>query len=190
MSVNFEFLPPPMVAAYLASELLVQRYKCRDYDAQVFDQGTLFALIGVAISSLGLCKLAMVGLPQAHLEALHDIAPPAIGVFVCGVFLRWYSIIHLGRYFTTQVAILSGHELVESGPFRYLRHPSYTGVLLQLLAIGIRSENIVALAALMLPNIPMFLYRIRIEEAALTSALGEPYVEYMKRTKRLVPFLY
>ena len=45
-----------------------------------------------------------------------------------GVALRWYSVIYLGRFFTANVAILKDHQLVDTGPYRFVRHPSYTGV--------------------------------------------------------------
>jgi protein-S-isoprenylcysteine O-methyltransferase len=88
------------------------------------------------------------------------------------------------------VAVESGHELIEAGPYRYIRHPSYTGALLSLLGFGLALGNWAGLAAAVGCLGIAYAYRIPVEEAALASALGENYVRYRKRTWRLVPFLF
>jgi protein-S-isoprenylcysteine O-methyltransferase len=111
-------------------------------------------------------------------------------LFGAGLTLRWYSIIYLGRFFTVNVAIHSGHEIIDTGPYRYIRHPSYTGALLAFLGLALTLANWVSLAIVLLPVAWAFSRRISIEESALASALGSPYTNYMRRTKRLVPFIY
>ncbi len=181
---------PPLVTIYFLSEIMVQRYKRKDDYAISHDQGSLHLLILVSVASLLLGKLAWHFVPQAQMDISHQLSTAAIGVFAAGLSMRWYAIIHLGRYFTTEVSIVAEHMLIDSGPYRFLRHPSYTGILLQFLAIGIRSANILTLALLVLPMTVAFLYRIRIEEAALAEAFGARYAEYMQKTKRLIPFVY
>jgi protein-S-isoprenylcysteine O-methyltransferase Ste14 len=110
--------------------------------------------------------------------------------FVAGLALRWYSIYYLGRYFTVSVAIHSGHEIIDTGPYQRIRHPSYSGALLAFLGIALSVDNWVALALIMLPVAWAFRRRMKIEERALANALGKPYTNYMGRTKRLVPFIY
>ena len=107
-----------------------------------------------------------------------------------GIALRWYSVAALGKYFTFDVAIQSGHVLVEVGPYRYIRHPSYSGALLTLLGFGLALGNWAGLAAALSCMGFAYAYRIPVEEAALASALGEAYKQYMRRTWRLVPFLF
>ena len=107
-----------------------------------------------------------------------------------GVALRWYSVSVLGKYFTFDVAIQSGQVLVEVGPYRYIRHPSYSGALLSLLGFGLALGNCAGLAASLCCLGFAYAYRIPVEEAALASALGETYTQYLKRTWRLVPFLF
>jgi len=79
---------------------------------------------------------------------------------------------------------------VDSGPYRYVRHPTYTGALLTFVGLGFCFGNWLTLLFLTLPIIGAFLWRIRIEERALTEALGEDYRAYMRRTKRLIPGVY
>lgn len=115
-----------------------------------------------------------------------------IGVvlFVAGLILRWWAIITLGRFFTVDVTIEKDHEVVERGPFRIVRHPSYTGVLLAFVGLGLSLRNWAALPITLIPIGAAFIYRMNVEEDALSCALGPRYAEYMKRTKRLVPFIY
>ena len=109
-------------------------------------------------------------------------------LMVAGMALRWYSIRVLGASFTCEVSTRPGQAVVESGPYRWVRHPSYTGGLLTLLGVLVCCVNWASLAALIVA-VAGYAYRIRIEERALASDLGTPYRDYMRRTKRLIPFV-
>jgi protein-S-isoprenylcysteine O-methyltransferase Ste14 len=111
-------------------------------------------------------------------------------LFGVGLALRWYSISYLGRFFTVNVAIHSGHEIIDTGPYARIRHPSYTGALLAFLGLALTLTNWLSLVLIVVPIFWAFSRRISIEETALSSALGSPYTRYMERTKRLAPFIY
>ena len=111
-------------------------------------------------------------------------------MFAAGLALRWYAILYLGRFFTVNVAISRDHRLIDTGPYRLIRHPSYTGALMAFLGLGVCIGNWASLAAMLIPTLLVFSWRIRVEEQALMAALGEPYRIYMQRTKRLVPAIY
>ena len=117
-------------------------------------------------------------------------ASAGVVVLVAGLILRWWAIITLGRFFTVDVTIERDHELVERGPFRIVRHPSYTGVLLAFVGLGLSLGNWAALLVILIPIGAAFVHRMNVEEDALSRALGPRYAEYIKRTKRLVPFIY
>ena len=116
-------------------------------------------------------------------------APVAAGLLIAvfGIALRIWAILALGRFFKFVVVIQDGHQVVDRGPYRLLRHPSYSGGLAALLGIGIALGS--WLAVLAVAGIPLLaiLIRIRIEEARLLSALGQDYRDYAARTRRLVP---
>ena len=105
-----------------------------------------------------------------------------------GVAIRQYAIAKLGRFFSIRVKTQAGQTVVDTGLYRLIRHPSYAGTLLTVLGVLLCATNWVSLACFVLA-LPGFAYRIRVEEAALTNALGQPYRDYMRRTKRLVPFV-
>lgn len=113
-----------------------------------------------------------------------------IAITLAGLAFRWYSIIYLGRFFTVNVEIAADHELIESGPYRRLRHPSYTGALLAFYGLALCTQNWASLAIMTVGPTIAFLYRIHVEEAALASAFGERYQAYRRRTARLIPALY
>jgi len=113
-----------------------------------------------------------------------------IVVWVSGMLFRWYSIYILGRFFTYDVAVSSEQYVVESGPYRWLRHPSYLGALLAEIGLGMTLTNWIAIFLPVLCLAAAYNYRMGVEEHALSESLGSPYREYMRRTWRLIPFLY
>jgi protein-S-isoprenylcysteine O-methyltransferase Ste14 len=111
-----------------------------------------------------------------------------IALMVVGLAFRWYSIRVLGSSFTYVVHTRPDQQVVEKGPYRWIRHPSYTGALLTIVGVFVALTNPLSLLGL-IPPLAGYAYRIRVEENALVRDLGEPYHSYMKRTKRLIPFL-
>ncbi len=116
--------------------------------------------------------------------------PLVLFVMLSGLALRWYSALLLGKYFTFDVAIHGGQTLIEAGPYRFVRHPSYGGALLTLFGFGLALGNWAGLVASLSCLGSAYAYRIPVEEAALTAALGEAYERYVRRTRRLVPFVF
>ncbi len=106
-----------------------------------------------------------------------------------GIALRLYAIHVLGASFTTAVAVASEQTVIETGPYRLIRHPSYTGFLITLLGLGLSSTNWLSLLVLMGCALIGLSYRIHVEEHVLQEHLGQRYQEYMRRTKRLIPFV-
>jgi len=143
---------------------------------------------GIFVASSALLWTA--GLWMFELPPGPAVAVAAVVLFATGLLLRWWAIVTLGRFFTVDVTIERDHELVERGPFRWVRHPSYTGVLLAFVGWSLTLWNWVAMAVVLVPICVAFVRRMKVEEEALTQALGERYAEYMKRTKRLVPWVY
>ncbi len=106
-----------------------------------------------------------------------------------GVLVRQYAIAILGRFFSLTLQIAEDHMVVEKGPYRLIRHPSYTGILITFIGLGLAVQSWGAVLVLLLFFGISFGYRMRVEERTLLSGLGRDYASYMKRTKRLIPFL-
>jgi protein-S-isoprenylcysteine O-methyltransferase Ste14 len=114
-----------------------------------------------------------------------------LGIFLMllGVVVRQWAIAVLGRFFSVNVQIFEDHRVVDKGPYRLIRHPSYTGIMITLIGISLAVQSLGALLVLITVFIVAFGYRIRVEEKALLTALGDNYANYMKRTKRIIPYL-
>ena len=111
-------------------------------------------------------------------------------VALAGLVLRRAAIHTLGRFFTVDVATYTDQRVVDVPPYRRIRHPAYSGSLLSILGTGLMLGHWLGLLLIALAGVVTFGYRIRLEERALLATLGEPYAAYMRRTKRLVPFLF
>lgn len=114
----------------------------------------------------------------------------SLAVVWAGIGLRWWSFRTLGQYFTFQVMTSADQPVITTGPYRFLRHPSYLGILLILGGLGLGYGNWLSLAAITLIPLLGFINRIRVEEAALATALGSAYVTYAAGRKRLIPFVW
>jgi len=114
---------------------------------------------------------------------------PGIFLMLLGVALRQWAIAVLGRFFSLNVQVVEDHQVVDKGPYRLVRHPSYTGLLITFIGISLAVQSLGALLVLLAVFTVSFGYRIRVEEKTLLSELGESYASYMKRTKRLIPYL-
>jgi protein-S-isoprenylcysteine O-methyltransferase Ste14 len=101
-----------------------------------------------------------------------------------------YSVRTLGRFFTTDVAISKGQRVVEQGPYRWVRHPSYLGGLLAMAGLGMTLTNWLAMTLPACCLAAAYVYRIRVEEQALVRGLGPAYSDYMQRTWRLIPYVF
>ena len=155
------------------------------------DRSSYALLVGVLWGGLILGLWAAVFLPWAAIPVLrHTLFWLGIASMLAGVALRWYAIRMLGSFFTRDVATQAGQTVVQGGPYRLIRHPAYSGTLLTLLGIGLTLGNWLALLVVLVGGVSGHLYRITIEEQVLTSALGEPYRAYMRRTHRLIPFVW
>jgi protein-S-isoprenylcysteine O-methyltransferase Ste14 len=110
-------------------------------------------------------------------------------MMVLGILFRQWSILILGRFFSTAVTVMRDHKIVTRGPYRFIRHPAYTGSLITLVGLGLASRTwggtLLILSAFGLA----YYYRIIVEENALRGEFGQEYVDYAKKTKRIIPFL-
>ncbi len=134
------------------------------------------ALQGVSFASLRL--------PQPWLLGF------SLLLLLAGLVIRWISILTLGQFFSTGVAVHPGHRLIRTGLYRLVRHPSYSGLLLLILGQGLSFGNWLSLVVSVVPFLAALLYRIRVEEASLVEVLGPDYIEYCRSTKRLLPGLF
>ncbi|MFZ0442191.1 MAG: isoprenylcysteine carboxylmethyltransferase family protein [Methanobacterium sp.] len=110
-------------------------------------------------------------------------------LIILGIILRQLSMAILGKYFSGVVGIQKDQKVIEKGPYKYVRHPSYTGALMIFIGLGLALQSGAAVLTLIVLFIIAYGFRMYVEEKALISELGEPYLDYKKRTKRLIPYV-
>ena len=110
-----------------------------------------------------------------------------IALMWAGIGLRMWAILTLGDSFRTSVEVHKGQRVIDRGPYRWIRHPSYTGLMLTILGIGVADGTWASAAVALALPLPALLRRISVEEKVLVDTLGEPYAKYRSRTKRLIP---
>ena len=177
---------------FLVSELSLARWRrsSRVGGSSDKDDGSLRRLwrfITAAIVAGALLAAFGVG---PRLPGLFPWWTVSLGTFLFGTILRWWAIRHLGRFFTVDVAMASDHRLIDTGPYRRVRHPSYTGLIFQFTGLALAFGNTLTCFVILIPVFFALSDRIRIEERALAANFGAEYDRYARRTKRLVPLLY
>jgi len=108
-------------------------------------------------------------------------------VFALGLMLRLWAVHELGRFFKYTVVVQADHRVVDTGPYRLIRHPSYTGLLMAEAGLGIALGTWLSIPACLAPPLIAFVIRLLSEERVLAVEPGEPYRSYMSRTRRLIP---
>jgi protein-S-isoprenylcysteine O-methyltransferase Ste14 len=113
----------------------------------------------------------------------------ALGVVLCGsgIVLRYWSRKTLGRFFTIGVVHQEGHEVVRTGPYRWIRHPGYLGFVLFYVGVPLVIGSWLGALLLSAPALIIFVWLIVVEDRRLSEALGEAYVAYMAQSARLIP---
>ena len=179
-----------VIGAFAVLELRVRVRSVLNRQGSSADRGSFaFVYVTTAAGVVGAFLLA-----RWHGAAIRDVRWPlfVLGVVLMtvGIAVRQWAVAQLGRFFTVDVRVHAGQAVVDTGPYRWVRHPSYTGLLITFAGIGLSLGNWAALsAALVLPTVGL-LVRIRVEERALLEGLGEPYRRFATGRARLFPGLW
>jgi protein-S-isoprenylcysteine O-methyltransferase Ste14 len=113
-----------------------------------------------------------------------------IAIMLIGMALRFWSVFTLGASFRTTVETHGDQKMISHGPYKLVRHPSYSGLILICCGFGFALQNWLSLLIVVILPLAALLYRIHVEESALISSFGSEYIEYQKRTKKLVPWVW
>ena len=185
-------LPQPYVlgSVWGLSEFGLSLLKRSKAGATSKDRNSLTWIWVVNLGSIALGVWLAYHLPAWKFPWRAAIYLPGCLLFAAGLLLRWHAIFYLGRFFTVNVAIAADHRVIQTGPYRWIRHPSYTGGLTMMLGLCLCIGNLASLLVIAVPCVAVTLWRIRLEEAALARALGAEYTAYMRKTRRLIPWIY
>jgi protein-S-isoprenylcysteine O-methyltransferase len=174
---------------YLVSEIIMTR-RTRPGTDNAFDKGTN-RLVWMLVAGAFILAWLPVILDFGRLLFPGDwLTWIGIAVMIAGIVFRQYAISILGKFFTATVQIKNDHELIKAGPYRYIRHPSYLGILIIALGLGIALANWISLLLCITLPIIGIVQRIKVEEKELERHFGQQYRDYRKTTWRIVPYIY
>jgi protein-S-isoprenylcysteine O-methyltransferase len=178
------------VWAFLPEWKVVQGGREGAKDANSKDSGSLKVILG------GMWAALIIAYPLAFVKAWAFPQRWQLPLFVAGVLLivigsllRRYCWRTLGKYFTGDVKARPDQPVITSGPYRWVRHPSYTAGMMMFIGIGLALGSWFSFALLTIAVIATYAYRVAVEERVLLETIGEPYRSYMKQRKRFIPYI-
>ena len=173
----------------LFENFLVLRQRSKSNVTSTGDKGSLW-LIYISISvgyflsfSIGATKLGRI----YHWDTFFAIGSVMIAI---GLIIRIMALMTLKQFFTYSVSKVENHQLIETGLYKRIRHPGYLGQLIIFLGISISLSNWLSISLMMIPISIGYIYRIITEEKFMIEQMGEVYLNYRSRTKRLIPGVY
>jgi protein-S-isoprenylcysteine O-methyltransferase Ste14 len=189
--MNLEFFFHALTNVWLVGEILLAVLtQTRRGEGKIQDRGTQIILWAVFIATFKIDdwmhRLFPIDMPGGH----SWLPAVAFGILLSGLGVRGIAIVTLGRAFSTNVATHAGQRLQRSGLYGHVRHPSYLGLELILLAFALHTRTWACFAVVLVPPTLAVLLRIHVEETALRLAFGADYEDYSRSTKKLIPGIY
>ncbi len=179
-----------LIYGWAAGEILLALFvRARRSRHTIQDRGTQFLVWGAIFGSIFALDWVYRLFP-GQIPGGHWLRPISTALLVLGLVVRITAIVTLGRSFTVNVATHAAQTLQRSGLYRIVRHPSYLGLEICFLAVGLHTRNWACLALMLIVPTLAVLYRIHVEEQVLLGAFGQEYAEYSRTTKRLIPGVY
>jgi protein-S-isoprenylcysteine O-methyltransferase Ste14 len=177
-----------VLGTWVVSEWRVRLRSALNRRGTRLDQGSMLVVVAtVAGSVAGAFVLAR----NLHVAAIADwrwgFLVGGLALMCAGIALRQWAVVLLGQFFTVDVRVQPGQTVVDRGPYRWVRHPSYTGLIAVFVGLGLALDNWAALAVLAVVPTVGLLVRIRFEERALLDGLGEQYRRFAAGRRRLFP---
>jgi len=174
---------------YLISEIILNVRTTRGKDGAT-DKGTI-RLVWVLVTISFIIAWLPVILDSGRLLVLGDwLTWVGVTIMISGIIFRQYAVSVLGKFFTATVQIQKEHELIKAGPYRCIRHPSYLGILIIALGLGIALANWISLLLCIVLPVIGVMQRIKVEEKELEQHFGKQYLDYRKSTWCVVPYIY
>lgn len=198
MRITFEFLPTlvfvvVMICWFVFAGVFLLRKKPPSPPDQKRDRGSL---IGVALQVMsygivwGVHRTAFTPIVSGNRPIAIAAGVLAIVAAIGSVWLFTTALKTLGKEWSITARLVEGHKLATSGPYAYVRHPIYTGMLGMLVATGLAISHWIALLAALLIFFIGTIIRMRSEDRLLREAFGEQFENYAQRVSAIVPGLY
>ena len=178
-------------SAWFLMEMWVMSRDRRRFTGRTADRGSFFGFFICIWTALAVAFLAESRHPEWRIAVLQPaLSWAGVGMIWGGMAFRLWAIQTLGAFFRPSVVLQEGHQLVTAGPYRWLRHPSYTGAIITMTGLGLALGNWVSLAAMAFFPALAIAYRIHAEERALSEQFGEAYRDFRKTRSAVIPVIW
>ncbi|HYR86461.1 MAG TPA: isoprenylcysteine carboxylmethyltransferase family protein [Terriglobia bacterium] len=179
-----------LVAVALAISVFQPAYRPLDKSAPTHDRGTAAQIVwSVYLTQLvGVVEAVYFRYPESFNWDV--VTTVALMAMIVGLGLRVWAVLTLGRFFTWFITVYDDHQVIRSGPFRFIRHPAYGGALILFVATMVFLHAWVGAVLSLVFQLLAYVRRIRYEEAMMIERLGEPYIKYTRSVRALVPLLW
>lgn len=165
------------------------RQRRNSREAAMGDKNSLWVLYGLI--TVGYFLSFSIGITKiGRIHPWNTFFAIGMGVFAAGLVIRILSIATLNKFFTYSVGTVQEHKIVDTGLYKFIRHPGYLGQLIIFLGISMSLANGLSILAMMIPVAIGYAYRIKVEERFMAEQFGKEYLDYQKHTKKLIPFLF
>jgi protein-S-isoprenylcysteine O-methyltransferase Ste14 len=152
------------------------------------DKNSIFLIVGMLFPSL-LIPILIWAYTYTE-QQQNTLSISGIILIVTGIIFRIWSIYTLGKNFTAAVMFKEKHQLITTGPYRFLRHPSYTGAFFAIIGCAFLLETYLGALIAAACMFTAYYFRITAEEKALVDFFGNDYKELQKRTYKMIPFIW
>ncbi|MEI9890842.1 MAG: isoprenylcysteine carboxylmethyltransferase family protein [Caulobacteraceae bacterium] len=177
--------------AWFLMEFWVISRDRRRFSGRTADRGSFFGFFIAIPLALVIAFNAVFKLPQLHI-AVGQPALSWLGIVMIwgGMAFRLWAILTLGAFFRTSVVVQEGHQLVTAGPYRWLRHPAYTGTIITLVGLGLALGNWLSLVSMAILPTLAIAWRMHVEERALPEQFGEAYRDFRETRSAVLPVIW
>ncbi len=149
-----------------------------------------YVLSLIIILGVGLGMAVSEGARESWLRPFTVLRHAGTALIVLGIAVRCGAVWQLRKYFTANLGVQPGQKIIKTGLFRLIRHPAYAGDMICFLGVGLAFSHPVSSALAVILPFAAFLYRMRLEEKILIRSFGSGYRDYMKKTARIIPFIF
>ncbi len=194
--ILFEAVNFTVLGGFLVSEILLNVTKRGDTSTGNLQPGKISNAVIMTVGLSSIVLGIIIGFTAKFMNIRWLFTPDyfisslGLVLIAIGVVMRWSAIRTLDKYFTVDVKILDDHRIIRSGLFKYLRHPSYLGLLISVLGLGVTMVNWLSTLVMLVPHVIVIVLRINEEERALEQRFGADYRQYQQQTSRLIPGVY
>ena len=179
-----------MIALWVLVDMYVAFFKRAKQQKQILEKKSKYVIVGGIIVGMSFGPLFSLSFRDGFLESFNFIRWIGLLILAAGIIIRVIAIYQLGGQFSDHIIANQKEDVYKKGLYAFIRHPSYFGEMMIFIGVGLVYHHLLSsLVASVVPTLS-FMYRIHHEEKVLIQVYQDVYKDYMKQTKKIIPFIY